>query len=129
MAAPTSGFSDTLTLLVDESPLRGPIALTHSRHDRANCLWHKLGEGEVGIGCRGAREPKRWIGQTVLRPSSEAYQATDFESPIVNVDADAVYRKGRLRPEGAHSDIWHEETLHLILSLVRHMRARDRADT
>jgi hypothetical protein len=101
--------------------------MTHSKHDRANCLWHKLGEGEAAIGCVGAREPKRWIGQTVLRPSGEVYTPSDFASLIVNVNADEVYQEGGLRPEGAHSDIWYEETLHLILSLVRHMRARDRA--
>jgi hypothetical protein len=128
MAAPTANFSDTLTLLVDESPLRGPVALTHSRYDRANCLWHKLSDGEVGIGCGGAREPAHWISQIVLRPSDEAYQATDFGSLIVNVDADAIYRKGRWRPEGAHSDFWYKETIHLILSLARHMHVRDRAD-
>jgi hypothetical protein len=42
MAAPAWSFADDLTLLVDESPVRGPVVLTHSKHDRANCLWHKL---------------------------------------------------------------------------------------
>jgi hypothetical protein len=83
----------------------------------------------VGIGCIGAREPARWIGQTVLRQASEAYQTSDFEALLVNVDASAIFQTGRLRPEGAHSDIWYEETVHLILSLARHTRTRDRTNS
>jgi hypothetical protein len=61
-----------------------------------------------------------------LRSASEAYNDSELASLIVNVNADAVYKKGQMRLEGAHSDIWYEETIHLILSLVRYMRGRDR---
>jgi hypothetical protein len=123
MAAPCSAFSDDLTLLVDESPVRGPVALTYSIHDRANCLWHARAEaGERGIGCQGATEPAQFIGQTVLKSPSEPYSEEDFLSLIINVDASAVYTKKGFRFEGAHSDIWYEETLHLILGLVKHSR-------
>jgi hypothetical protein len=122
MAAPAAGFSDQLTLLADESPLRGPVALTHTQSDRATCFWHKRAEGEFGIGCEGARKPARFIGRTVLRPPNQPYTAEDFSNLIVNIDANAVYTDGGLRPEGAHSDLWHPETIHLILTLADRAR-------
>ncbi|MEV6341344.1 hypothetical protein AB0M12_42320 [Nocardia vinacea] len=37
----------------------------------------------------------------------------------MNVDATWRYRRGRFwRPEGAHSDIWHPESAHLLLALA-----------
>jgi hypothetical protein len=122
MAAPSASFSDELTILVEWAPFRGPLALTYSKYDRANCLWHRAIEGEGAIGCTGATEPANWIGGAVLRPSSESYTQAEFSPRIVNIDASALYSHAGLRPEGAHSDFWYEETIHLILSLA--LRAR-----
>jgi hypothetical protein len=122
MAAPATGFSDELSLLVDESPLRGPLALTHTKFDRGTCFWHQGAEGETGIGCQGALQPAQWIGNIVLRPPTQPYPPADFKTLLVNVDANAVYCHTGLRPEGAHSDFWYEETIHLILSLVDYSR-------
>jgi hypothetical protein len=122
MAAPCARFSDELSVLVEWSPFRGPLVLTHSTYDWANCLWHRLAEGECAIGCRGATAPAEWIGQIALRVPDEAYTKAEFAPRIVNIDASGLYTKTGLRPEGAHSDFWYEETIHLILSLALHAR-------
>jgi hypothetical protein len=122
MAAHCASFSDELTVLVEWAPFRGPLALTYSTYDRANCLWHRLAEGEYAIGCTGATAPADWIGETNLHPPSQPYTEGEFAPRIVNIDASAVYRNTGLRPEGAHSDFWYEETIHLILSLALHAR-------
>jgi hypothetical protein len=124
MAAPCSSFSDQLSVLVEWAPFRGPLALTYSGKDRANCLWHRVAEGEPSIGCVGAKEPADWISQTVLRPSAEPYTRENFAARIVNVDATSIYTRGGMRFEGAHSDFWYEETIHLILSLAIEARMR-----
>jgi hypothetical protein len=122
MAAPCASFSDELSVLVEWSPFRGPLVLTHSTYDWANCLWHRLAEGERAIGCTGATAPAEWIGRTQLRGPGEAYMTAEFAPRIVNIDASTLYTKTGLRPEGAHSDFWYEETIHLILSLALHSR-------
>jgi hypothetical protein len=123
MAAPSASFSDQLSVLVEWAPFRGPLALTYSKFDRANCLWHWFAEKrERAIGCTGATAPSDWIGQTMLRKSESAYPENEFGHRIVNIDASAVYTNAGLRPEGAHSDFWYEETMHLILSLALHAR-------
>jgi hypothetical protein len=124
MAAPCASFSDELSVLVEWSPFRGPLAVTHSKYDWANCLWHQLADGERGIGCAGATEPADWIGRILLRKPGEAYTEAEFAQRIVNVDGSALYTKTGMRPEGAHSDFWYEETIHLILSLAMHARHR-----
>lgn len=54
-----------------------------------------------------------------LRRAGVPYHHEDFDAPIVNVDSTWRYRRGRFwRPEGAHSDIWHPESAHLLLSLA-----------
>ncbi len=118
MAAPNAGFGSQLASLVNESPLRGPVVLTHSIHDRANCLWHGASEWERGIGCAGAAEPKAEIGRFTLGGLRRKYTAKDFNARIVNVDATAAFENAGLKPEGAHSDFWYEESIHLALSLV-----------
>lgn len=119
MAAPTRGFGLELTRLMMDGPLRGPVVLTYSCYDRANCLWHRLIErGEAGVGCTGAAEPIGDIKRILLGDLDYTYSKSDFDARIVNVDASHLFNKGRLSPEGAHSDFWYEETVHLILSLA-----------
>jgi hypothetical protein len=118
MAAPSAGFGPELTSLINDAPLRGPVVLTHSIHDRANCLWHGVSEFQRGIGCAGATEPKKEIGQLTLGGLKRKYTPRDFKAKIVNVDATAAFENAGLKPEGAHSDFWYEESIHLALSLV-----------
>ena len=118
MAAPSSGFAAQLRRLATDAPLLGPLVLTYSSEDRANCLWHRLTEGEPAIGCSGALEPSELIDEINFRGLADTYEAKDFKKPIVNVRAsDAfVMKKGKF--EGAHSDFWYEESIHLVLSLA-----------
>jgi hypothetical protein len=118
MAAPMARFGSELHQLIYKAPLRGPIILTHSKHDRANCLWHRLIEGEAAIGCAGATEPKADIGQIQLGKINYHYPAQDFLKKIVNVDAGWAYKNSFLSPEGAHSDFWYEESIYLALSVA-----------
>lgn len=83
---------------------------------------HRLAEGEPAIGCCGATAPADWIRQTTLHPLGQPYTPNEFQPRIVNVDALAYYTNAGLRFEGAHSDFWYEETIHLIVSLARYAR-------
>ena len=124
MAAPCARFGGRLEKLVNSSPLGGPLVLTHSHHDHANCVWHRATEfGQSAIGCRGASEPHSLIHGITLRRESDPYTAGDFSTAkIVNVDAAWLYKGKPLDPVGAHSDFWHHESMHLVLSLTEHVR-------
>lgn len=122
MAAPHAAFGPALQSLAHDSPIRGPIVLTCSRHDAANCMWHRRAEGEAGIGCEGASEPAADISGVSLRDLEHPYEATDFRSRIVNVFASHAFTDAGLRFEGAHSDFWYEESMHLALSLANLVR-------
>ncbi|MFG2040432.1 hypothetical protein [Dactylosporangium sp. NPDC048998] len=113
MAAPPSIFKDRFRPLVDGSaPIAGPAVLTFSPHDRALALWHKLPEGTPGLGAIGAAGAR----VTDLRPLGEPYRLADF-SKVTSVDAAWRFQDGGL-VQGAHSDIWYPETVHLLLSLA-----------
>lgn len=119
MAAPPTIFTDRFPRLLGDAPINGPIVLTHSTADRATGLWHRIAEGTPGIGHIGARSPSDQIKSMRLRRTNEAYHHEQFDARIVNVDSGWRYRRGRIwRPEGAHSDIWHPESTHLLLSLA-----------
>jgi hypothetical protein len=124
MAAPRTRFGAQLAALLEHAPLRGPVVLTYSSHDRANCLWHRVMEGEQGIGCSGAAEPRHEIGKAKLRGLISRYTNADFARRIVNIQASNAFRKGGglAHPEGAHSDFLYEESVHLILSLADSVR-------
>lgn len=121
MAAPAKDFATELSALIETGPLIGPIVFTYSSKDSALCVWHRVGELQVGIGCNGAVEPADRIGRTDFRPANRPYTDRDFENDITNVDASRIFVKSGLA-EGAHSDFWHEETLHLIASLTEQTR-------
>jgi hypothetical protein len=123
MAAPPDVFARRFERIMYDAPINGPIALTHSRADRATGLWHRLAEGTPGIGYSGALEPAHHIGSTQLRVPDVKYQHDEFDSRIVNVDATWRYRRGCIwLPAGAHSDIWYPESAHLLLSLANFAR-------
>jgi hypothetical protein len=120
MAAGKSTFGSEFSSLLT-SPICGPIILTHSNSDSALCNWHFVSEGETSIGCGGATAPADRIGSTSLRSVDSPYSNADFAKDITNVDSSAYFRTGGWL-EGAHSDFWHKETLHLITSVVEQVR-------
>jgi hypothetical protein len=123
MAAGSRSFGDSLRKLLDEAPIAGPVVLTYSQHDRANCLWHRFAErGERAIGCEGARAPDDRVHTITYRSLDEDYTRDDFDAaPLTNVNAGDAFREGGFA-EGAHSDFWWEESIHLLLSVVNHVR-------
>jgi hypothetical protein len=123
MAARPNIFTTQLRSVLTDAPLQGPICLTFSTADRATCRWHRMAEGEPGIGCHGATAVSSEVITTRLLPVSQDYRKADLTARIVNVDASWRYRRGRwLNPAGAHSDIQHDESYHLLLTLVNYAR-------
>ncbi len=122
MAAGAEAFGTEFSSLLGTGPLCGPIVLTYSTGDTALCRWHKISEWEAGIGCKGATAPADRIGTIALRPVESPYSKADFSRDITNVDASHLFTQGGWA-EGAHSDFWHTETLHLIASVVEQVRA------
>jgi hypothetical protein len=121
MAAPPDIFAGRFRPLLEGAPLQGPVCLTFSRHDQATGMLHAIAEHRRGIGCVGAREPAQIVKTTALRTAAEPYTADELRSPIMNLDATWRYRR-RWPPSGAHSDIGHAESAHLLLSLVNFAR-------
>jgi hypothetical protein len=118
MAARPDIFERRLDGFPARSPIQGPVCLTYSRSDWAVCLWHRLSElGRRGIGCRGATAPPGSITSCRLLPADAPYRPNDLRFPIVNLDASWRYRRW-WSLTGAHSDFWHQESLHLILTLA-----------
>ena len=121
MAAPSSGFALPLTALIRDAPFRGPLMTTFSAHDTANCFWHNTIEKEKAIGCLGVAEPHGAVTTIALAELAYDYGPEDFGKDIVNVDASAYFdESGPIT--GAHSDFYYEESVHLLLSLVNHVR-------
>jgi hypothetical protein len=117
MAARPDIFDRRLPTLVHNAPIHGPIVLTMSDSDWANTFWHRLGEfGRAGIGAVGARSAS---GTHVvpLKGVDENYTDADFGHRITNIDAGWLFTKKKA-VVGAHSDYWHEESVHLLLSLA-----------
>lgn len=128
MAAPKEIFNDRFNILLrrDKTPLSGPICLTYSRYDTANCYWHEKIEGRKAIGCNGAQLPVEAIRDLTLKELADDYTSAEFLSkPIVNVDASWAYDYDHpLSPSGAHADYWYEESIHLLLGMVNAVRVR-----
>jgi len=123
MAVGSKGFADEFRALTDKAPLRGPIVLTFTSHDTANCRWHRLIEGESGVGCVGAQEPVDRVKTIAYRPLAEDYVTSEFSAArITNVDASWAFRSKWFAPQGAHSAFWLEESIHLLLSAVSSAR-------
>lgn len=119
MAHPHDLIAQRFPRLVHDAPINGPAVFTHSRADRALGLWHRLAEGRPGIGHLGVTQPAEHITSTKLRPIADTYAAEDFPTALVNIDANLHFRRGRfLNPAGAHADVLHPESAHLLLSLA-----------
>jgi hypothetical protein len=115
MAARPDIFADRLAPVLRDAPLRGPICLTFSIADRANCLWHRIAERRPGIGCHGLTLPTTPVKHAILRRCDETYSADELDARVVNVDASWRYR--------GHSDFWHAESLHLLFTLANLARS------
>jgi hypothetical protein len=125
MAAPHASFGAQFRALLDAAPLSGPIVLTHSPHDKANCRWHRFAEWfECGIGCRGASQPRESLHSIRLNPRDQPYAAADLTPRhVINIDASLAYTNSSLMDvSGAHSDFWYEESIHLLLSVAEAAR-------
>ncbi|MCX5193690.1 hypothetical protein OOK31_07255 [Streptomyces sp. NBC_00249] len=139
MAAPASAFDSTFRRLRPgplghTSPVGGPMVFTHSRYDRATGFWHLLGEGRSGIGHSGMRVTSATtlaeagalapsdVWSTRLLRADTPYPLRSLDHTFVNVDASWRYRSTRINPVGAHSDFYHPESAHLLLSLAEHSR-------
>lgn len=121
MAAPPDLFEGRVQAVFGKAPLQGPVCLTHSSSDTANCSWHARSEGVPAIGCSGATAPASSIGQVQMRSVNEDYTPEELTHHIVNVDASQVFKE-KAWFVGSHSDIWYEESIHLLLTLVNHSR-------
>jgi hypothetical protein len=125
MAAPRDVFDDRFPKLFASgerpaAPIRGPLALTHSRWDRATGFWHLRAESARGIGHSGAGAAPVAVSSTPMLCIDQPYSLDVLDHRIVNVDAGWRFRGGavsRLAPAGAHSDFQHPESAHLLLSL------------
>ncbi|MBB5935734.1 hypothetical protein [Streptomyces zagrosensis] len=134
MAAPTNAFDGTFRALRPDVcghqvPLGGPMVFTHSRHDRATGYCHLHAEHLPGIGHSGMRlSPARGdlapndVWHTRLLRADTPYPRACLDHPFVNIDASWRYRNTRLNPIGAHSDYFHPESAHLLLSLAEWSR-------
>jgi esterase/lipase superfamily enzyme len=120
MALPYNTLTQRFPRLVHDAPVKGPVVLTHATTDRAAGFWHSMAEGVPGIGFRGASDLGADVTSLKLRPVHATYTTEDFRSTVVNVDASWRFRRGRLLwPAGAHADIFHTESAHLLLSLAQ----------
>ncbi|WP_406012033.1 hypothetical protein OG520_02785 [Streptomyces sp. NBC_00984] len=126
MAAPRNSL-DTMfpTLFATRdrpaAPLQGPLALTHSRWDRATGFWHLRAEGAPGIGHSGVGTTPVPHFPTRMLTVDEPYTRELLDHRIVDIDAGWRFRGGRvsrLSPAGAHSDFHHPESAHLLASLA-----------
>ncbi|WP_027341468.1 alpha/beta hydrolase family protein [Hamadaea tsunoensis] len=123
MAARPTIFDEEFAGLLRDAPISGPVALTFSRYDRATRLWHRLAEGVKGIGAVGSTSPAGQTSVGNLHRLDEPYDFAQMSARVWNVDAHWRFRQGRWwRPEGAHSDIWHPESMHLLLALAASAR-------
>ena len=121
MAASPAIFHDRFARILTNAPIKGPVTLTHSRADRATGIWHRLAENTPGIGYAGVADVAG-ARSVALHATDVRYALSELDAVLVNVDANAYFRKRGLRPEGAHSDIWRPESAHLVLSLAAHSR-------
>jgi hypothetical protein len=107
MAAGCRAFGSEFEALL-KGPICGPIVLTNSTSDKALCAWHKISEGETGIGCSGAVEPHDRITSINLHAVDRPYLDPDFSKDITNVNGSEYFIGGGWI-EGAHSEFWHAE--------------------
>ena len=121
MAAPPDIFNGRVKAAFGEGPMQGPVCLTYSSSDTANCKQHRRAEGVPAIGCGGATQPESSIGRVQMRPHDQDYTHQELTHHLVNIDASSVFT-AKDWFVGSHSDIWYEESIHLLLTLANYSR-------
>jgi hypothetical protein len=122
MALPHDAFAHApYNRVLHDNVLNAPVAMTFSPHDRALGRWHRITEdGKDGIGYAGATAPTDQLRTLHLHSISETYEFPAVR--LLNIDASDRYRSSAARIEGAHSDYFHAESAHLLLSLANQAR-------
>ncbi|HET6354882.1 hypothetical protein [Streptomyces sp.] len=122
MALPHDAFAQQpYSRLLADNVLNAPIAMTFSPYDRALGLWHRRTEDQKdGIGYNGATTPIEHLHTLPLHTVADPYEFP--ASRLINIDASSRYRSSPLKIEGAHSDYFHRESAHLLLSLANQAR-------
>jgi hypothetical protein len=98
-----------------------PIAGFHSLADR-----EKRKTDRYGDNCNSPVATRNPFGllrkNHRMRTVDTAYSGADFSKDITNVNASQYFAGGGWI-EGAHSDFWHTETLHLITSVIDQVKS------
>ncbi|MFD9587609.1 hypothetical protein ACFWBM_23320 [Streptomyces sp. NPDC059980] len=116
-ALPADTFaSDPFTKILNPNVLNAPIAMTYSPSDTALGKLHTRKEDQVAVGYLGASAPPDHIAQITLLDTATPYSFPRGKR-LINVDASKLYTAKKLFV-GAHSDFYHLESAHLLLSLA-----------
>lgn len=103
--------------ILDPSVLNAPVIMTYSPSDTALGFYHRRNEQQDGIGHLGATAPAKQITRVPLQDIGTSYTLAR-DKRLINVDASHLYVKGMRIAGGAHSDFYHPESAHLLLSLA-----------
>ncbi|AVZ71045.1 hypothetical protein SLUN_01040 [Streptomyces lunaelactis] len=98
--------------------LNAPVAMTFSPADTALGFWHRRTEKrQDAIGYLGATGPAEHLQELPLHEVKAPY---DFPRDVrlLNVNASHRFLDGSRLTGGAHSDFYHPESAHLLLSLA-----------
>ncbi|WP_433917406.1 hypothetical protein OIE50_50640 [Streptomyces canus] len=107
--------------ILEANVLNAPVVMTYSPSDTALGVYHRRNEQQNGIGHLGATAPTEHIARLLLQDIGTSYTFAR-EKRLINVDASHLYLKGRRITGGAHSDFYHPESAHLLLSLANAAR-------
>jgi hypothetical protein len=104
--------------ILDANVLNAPVAMTFSPADTALGFWHRRAEKrQDAIGYLGATGPTEYLKELSLHEVNAPY---DFPRDVrlLNVNASHRFLDGGRLVGGAHSDFFHPESAHLLLSLA-----------
>ncbi|MFF0706215.1 hypothetical protein ACFYVC_38540 [Streptomyces tendae] len=120
-ALPADAFTTTpYKRILDANLLNAPVAMTYSPADTALGNLHEKKEDQVAIGHLGATAPQDHLAQITLQDVTTPY-AFPRGKRLINVDASKLYTANKPFV-GAHSDFFHPESAHLLLSLANRAR-------
>ncbi|MBX9365570.1 hypothetical protein [Streptomyces sp. WAC04114] len=116
-ALPADAFThEPFSKILNPNLLNAPITMTYSPSDTALGKLHSKKENQVAVGYRGASAPPDHIAQITLLDTTTPYTFPRYKR-LINVDASKLYTVNKLFV-GAHSDFYHPESAHLLLSLA-----------
>jgi hypothetical protein len=107
--------------ILNASVLNAPVVMTYSPSDTALGFYHRRSEQQDGIGHLGATEPAEHLARLPLHDIGTLY-TFPRDKRLINIDASHLYVKGLRMTGGAHSDFYHPESAHLLLSLANAAR-------